>query len=189
MSIKRKEHDTMAGGNTWVLADPHFTHHNILGFKRPDGTPLRPFQTVKEMDETLISNWNGVVQDEDRVYLMGDVAFKPAYLRAIIPRLRGRIVLVKGNHDDCKLSLYHELFDDVRACVPKKGFILTHIPIHPDSLGRWGLNIHGHLHAHVVTKGPHAKADPRYVCVSVEQLDYTPKLLSKVLEEAELKRN
>ena len=181
--------------NTWVTADPHFGHANILNFKREDGvTPLRPFASVEEMDRTLIDNWNAVVNPEDRVYLLGDVAFHSRILKEVIPQLKGRIVLVKGNHDQEKLAVYAELFDDVRAYVPKKGFILSHIPIHPGSLSRWQVNIHGHLHANVVkthvkmfngdSLGAVEIEDHRYVCVSVEHTNYTPKLLSKVLEEA-----
>lgn len=45
--------------------------------------------------------------------------------------------------------------------------ILSHIPIHPESVGRFGTNIHGHLHYQKVD-------DPRYVCVSLEHTDYFP---------------
>ncbi len=168
-------------GNTWVIADPHFSHANILNFKRADESPLRPFSSVEEMNETLIQNWNAVVRPSDRVYLLGDVAFHKRHIHAVLPRLAGRIVLVKGNHDTEKLSVYAPYVDDIRAYVPKKGFILSHIPIHPGSLGRWGLNIHGHLHDKVVTLN--GREDPRYVCVSVEQTNYAPKLLSEVLSE------
>src|SRR5690606_8717653 len=108
------------------------------------------------------------------------------------PRLMGRKVLVKGNHDIDKLSYYSQFFDDIRAYVPKKGFILSHIPIHPGSLSRWNVNIHGHLHSNDVLFGSgfsdsaqslHIK-DSRYVCVSVEHTDYRPILLDDVLKKA-----
>ncbi len=68
--------------------------------------------------------------------------------------------------------------------------ILSHIPIHPNSLARWGTNVHGHLHSNVVTKEDIVEdgwedrfnkkyvlaqvPDHRYFCVSVEQINYTP---------------
>ena len=61
-----------------------------------------------------------------------------------------------------------------------KGVILSHIPIHPDSLGRFGAQIHGHLHTDRVMMGGGAGdkvIDPRYLSVCVEQIDYTPILL------------
>ena len=60
-------------------------------------------------------------------------------------------------------------------------FLLTHIPVHPESLGRFGRNIHGHLHDRRVKKirGVDVKTstllyssenDDRYVSVCVEHL-------------------
>lgn len=177
-------------GNTWVISDPHFDHANILDFTDDNGKPIRPFKSVEDMNETMIENWNNVVHPEDRVYLLGDVAFHPRSFERIIPRLKGRIVLVPGNHEPVKMRKYFDLFDDVRGYVVKKGFIMSHIPIHPGSLSRWAINIHGHTHANRVEKAGHYSAmtspDLRYVCVCVEQIGYTPKLLSKILEEAKV---
>ena len=58
--------------------------------------------------------------------------------------------------------------------------ILTHIPIHPESLARWGLNVHGHLHANVVKLSLAQIPDPRYFNVSMEQINYTPISLETV---------
>jgi calcineurin-like phosphoesterase family protein len=186
------------GGGTWVASDPHFSHANILKFERSPGVPLRDFKDVTEMNETMIDNWNRTVKDGDRVYLLGDVAFHPKVFEQIIPRLKGRIVLVPGNHEPPKMRKYFHLFDDVRGYVVKKGVIMSHIPIHPGSLSRWKINIHGHLHANnVLTEAPFRDScgnimsgfepievpDPRYVNVSMEQIDFTPKSLSKIIEE------
>lgn len=156
---------------TWVAADHHFGHYNILTFKRDDGSPLRDFKTIEEHDETIIARHNAVVHPQDRVYLLGDVCINRRN-RGILARLHGRLVLVKGNHDIFKLHEYTPFFDDIRAYVVQKDqdgnkVILSHIPIHPDSVGRFGTNIHGHLHYQRVD-------DPRYVCVSLEHTDYSP---------------
>lgn len=185
----------MSGG-TWVAADPHFDHANILNFERSPGVKLRDFPDVETMNETMIDNWNRTVKDGDRVYLLGDVAFHPRVFEKIIPRLKGRIVLVPGNHEPPKMRKYFRLFDDVRGYVVKKGVIMSHIPIHPGSLSRWRINIHGHLHANVVKKDiinpmygrgswddEIEVPDPRYVCVSMEHINFTPKSLSKIIEE------
>jgi calcineurin-like phosphoesterase family protein len=47
------------------------------------------------------------------------------------------------------------------------GILLTHIPVHPSELRRGVLNVHGHLHARSV-------GDARYVCVSLEQTNFSP---------------
>lgn len=158
-------------GRTWVCADHHFGHHNILTFKREDGSPLRPFKTIEDHDETIIKRHNEVVGSSDRVYLLGDVCINRRSLH-LLGRLTGRLVLVKGNHDIFKLEDYTPFFDDVRAYVVQKDHegnkvILSHIPVHPDSLGRFGTNVHGHLHYNKIN-------DPNYVCVSLEHTDYRP---------------
>lgn len=178
----------MAGGATWVISDPHFGHANILNFKRSPGVKLRDFPDVDAMDAALIANWNDTVADGDRVYLLGDVAFHPRVFERVIPQLKGRICLVPGNHEPEKSKRYFHLFDDVRGYVVKKGFIMSHIPIHPQSLSRWLLNIHGHTHANSVelflsTPDDPGVPDPRYYCACVEQQDYKPRLLDDILKE------
>lgn len=174
---------------TWVIADPHFGHALM--------TKLRPWDTIEEHDEALIANWNSVVGESDRVYVLGDVAMNRRCLPTI-GRCNGKKVLIKGNHDIFKLKDYLPWFDDIRAYVvkPKHGLIMSHIPIHPQSLERWKLNVHGHLHEYIITKtqmmrtiesigvrhcDPHQVPDPRYKCVSMEQINYTPVLLDSLL--------
>lgn len=176
-------------GNTWLYADPHFFHAGVCKFTRHDGSKLRPWTDETEMSEDMIRWYNEMVHPEDRVYILGDLAMNRRALDKSLPRLLGRKVLVKGNHDTDKLSYYAQYFEDIRAYVVKKGFILSHIPIHSGSMGRWAINIHGHLHSNeVLIDNQYSKSDgepdTRYRCVSVEHTDYRPILLSKVLKEA-----
>lgn len=176
---------------TWLYSDPHFYHEGICRFTNYDGSPVRPWDDAEEMTEDMIRWYNELVHPDDRVYILGDVAFSARNMRNSVSRLMGRKVLVKGNHDpDKHRGMYSDLFDDVRSMVVKKGFIMTHIPIHPACLSRWKLNIHGHLHGNVVTTGVHPDLeyeDKRYRNVCVEKTDFRPILLDKVLEEAGLK--
>lgn len=172
---------------TWLYSDPHFYHKNIVTFTNYDGTKVRPWDDSDQMTEDLINWYNEMVSDEDRVYILGDVAFSATHMRDSVGRLKGRKVLVKGNHDpDKKREMYNELFDDVRAVVVKKGFVLTHIPLHPQCMDRWGLNIHGHLHANKI-RADDGSEDMRYRCVCVEQTNWRPILLDEVLTERGLK--
>lgn len=160
---------------TWVIADPHFGHKGVCQFQDAEGNPLRPWDTYEEMDEALVENWNRVVDPADRVYVLGDLAIN----RRAIPtvgRCHGRKVLVKGNHDIFKLKDYLPYFDDIRAYVvqPKNGIIMSHIPIHPQNMERWKLNIHGHMHSNNI-------GDARYRCVSVEQIGFKPLDLQEII--------
>ena len=83
---------------TWFVSDTHFGHRNILSDRmhRP-----RPFASIEEHDERLISRWNDRVRDDDIVYHLGDFAFGGGHARAraIFDRLRGRKNLIIGNHE------------------------------------------------------------------------------------------
>jgi calcineurin-like phosphoesterase family protein len=140
------------------------------------------------MHQTLVSKWNERVSDEDRVYMLGDMVMKKNYLY-LLGQLKGRKVLVKGNHDIFKLEDYLPYVDDIRAYVIGRnqfidggGYMLSHIPIHPDSLKPNSVNIHGHLHYRMMN-------DERYINVSVERTDYAPVELTLLLKRRASKGN
>ena len=181
----------MSTKNIFFVSDTHFGHEACCTkFTLSDGcTPLRPFSCAAEADEAMVERWNKVVKPTDRVYHLGDIAMSKKHL-PILDRLNGKKVLVKGNHDIEKLSVYVKYFDDVRGSHQFDGMLLTHIPVHPYSLARWGFNVHGHTHANSVMKDvfvyendSHISkqiSDNRYKCVSVEQINYTPISLEEV---------
>jgi calcineurin-like phosphoesterase family protein len=75
----------------WFTADTHFNHDNILRYCN------RPFDTVEEMDEKIISNWNSIVSEDDTIYHLGDFCF--GNTNKYLSRLRGNIIRLKGSHD------------------------------------------------------------------------------------------
>ena len=154
---------------TFLISDTHFGHNNILTFLRKDGSLLRPgFTDIKDHDLELIKRWNSVVEPEDKVYHLGDVGFKNfEYLKRIFDALNGTKVLIKGNHDNFKLSQYAQIFKDVRTYYVLDRCVLSHVPIHPYSLDRWDYNIHGHLHEGKID-------DPKYINICVEHTNFTP---------------
>lgn len=176
-------------GKTWIYSDPHFYHRNIVKFTNFDGSPLRPWDDSDLMTEEMIEWYNELVGEQDRVYILGDIAFSAALMRRSVERLKGRKVLVPGNHDPVKMRRYFDLFDDVRGYVVKKGFVMSHMPIHPQSLSSWKLNIHGHLHNNAVhiEHEEYDNEDDRYYCACVERTNFRPKLLDEILHERSLK--
>ena len=141
----------------------------------------------------MVKAWNERVKPTDKVYHLGDVVINRKAL-GILRRLNGDKVLIRGNHDIFRDEDYRAHFRELRAYHVMNGMILSHIPVHSDSLGRFGVNIHGHLHANRVRKarGVDAKTgevlysdeiDPRYHCVCVEQTpDFAPILFEDVLK-------
>jgi calcineurin-like phosphoesterase family protein len=176
--------------SVFLVSDTHFGHKGVCHFTRNDGvTKLRPFDTPEEMDEFMVEAWNAKVRPNDKVYHLGDVVINRKAL-GIMRRLNGDKVLIRGNHDIFPDAEYREHFRELRAYHVMNGMILSHIPIHPESLGRFGVNIHGHTHANrVMLPGFNGKitdiVDVRYHCVCVEQTDFAPILFEDVIKRIE----
>jgi calcineurin-like phosphoesterase family protein len=174
----------------FLVSDTHFGHAGVCRFTRNDGvTKLRPWTDADEMDEAMVKAWNERVRPNDKVYHLGDVVINRRALKTLA-RLNGDKVLIRGNHDIFPDVEYREYFRELRAYHVMNGMILSHIPIHPESLGRFGVNIHGHLHANRVMKtSPFMRQqviDPRYHCVCVEQTpDFAPILFEDVIRRIE----
>ena len=171
---------------TFLISDTHFGHEKTCTvFKREDGSPLRPFASAEEMDEAMIKRWNDRVRPKDKVYHLGDVVMSRKFLH-ILDRLNGDKVLIKGNHDIFKMEDYYPRFRDIRGYHVLNGMILSHVPVHTDSIERFGTNIHGHLHANRVMQvtwgGARTEIDPRYHSVCVEHTNYTPISLEEVYD-------
>ena len=174
--------------SVFLVSDTHFGHAGVCRFTRADGvTKLRPWTDPDEMDEAMVKSWNERVGPKDKVYHLGDVVINRKAL-PILSRLNGDKILIRGNHDIFKDEDYTPYFRSLRGYHVMNGMILSHIPIHSESLGRFGVNIHGHLHASRVmvplaTSGVVDRIDPRYHNVSVEQLpDFAPILFEDVLD-------
>ena len=183
--------------SVFLVSDTHFGHAGMCRFTHPNDptVKLRPWTDPNEMDEEMVRRWNDRVRPTDKVYHLGDVVINRKAL-PIMDRLNGDKVLIRGNHDIFKDDDYRKYFRELRAYHVMNGMILSHIPIHSDSLGRFGVNIHGHLHASRVRKpcGVDARTgeilysdniDPRYHCVCVEQTDFAPILFEDVIKRIE----
>ena len=159
--------------NIFLISDTHFGHSLMYEkpFLRPDGTPLRPWPSAEEADEAMIQRWNATVGPNDQTYVLGDFAMRAGRV-AIAEKLNGIKVLCSGNHDIFGAKKYLQYFKDVRSYHMLDGFLLCHVPIHPDSLGKAIGNVHGHLHCRSVLQSN--KIDARYFSVCVEQINYTP---------------
>lgn len=133
-------------------SDLHFGHRNVIGFDH------RPFADREEMEQVLIHLWNGRVQKDDDVWILGDFCCQSDkdpinYLR----RLKGRKHLIVGNHDtellqNEKALAYFESVDDMKFIQDTyKGetiqVCLCHFPIAQWNAyhnGSW--HVYGHIH-------------------------------------------
>jgi len=157
-----------------VIADLHFGHKNMAH--------RRGFQDEFYMNEHIVEKWNSVVSKRDVTYIPGDITMEKSSEYYWLDRLNGIKKVILGNHDmpqhvtellkyvNSVCSMQYMKIDDV-------GIILTHAPIHPCELAyRYKLNIHGHVHENTLE-------DQRYINVSAEAIDYTPRLLTELIKE------
>lgn len=163
---------------TFLVADTHFGHQGVCRFLREDGSKLRPWDNYADMDRELVARWNAKVGPKDKVYHLGDVLINRRAF-GVLNELNGDKVLIRGNHDIFKDAEYTPFFRSIRGSHVLNNMLLTHIPVHPDSMGRFTVNLHGHLHYRSVMLGD--TPDPRYLCLSVEHTDYAPIDFNEVL--------
>jgi len=162
----------------FFISDQHFGHDRDFILNRFDSIT---FSCIEDHDEFLVEQWNSVVNKRDSIYVLGDVAVNKKYLK-YFDRMKGQKQLLMGNHDSYVTEEYLKYFRRIRPAFKHKGFWLSHIPIHSDSL-RDKMNIHGHVHKRNVK-------DPRYINVCVEALNGVPlsldgaKILEKKYEES-----
>lgn len=133
----------------YFIADYHLRHKNVLDFED------RPYESIEEMEEDFIAKWNNVVNEEDTVVLVGDIIFhgKKHHWIELLTKLKGKKILVKGNHDDSKavqnlveegyLEEYHEVGYMFKE--NKMLYWVTHYPMEIEERPR-KFSIHGHIH-------------------------------------------
>jgi len=131
------------------------------------------------MNDSLIDNWNSVITDDDRVFLVGD-----AFLRGcddpkgIIDRLNGYKILIKGNHDQSKRRMIEAGFDEYHRSIEYdmpcgKNALVQHLPLPEPLFERFDVLIHGHIH-----KGERVRGGRVNVCSDL--WNYTPVSIDEI---------
>lgn len=172
----------------WLTSDLHLGHANIQTYAD------RPFSSLKEMNETLINNWNTCIALDDTVYLLGDLCF-PKYIRpeAVLESLHGNITLIAGNHDKQRVrDLFRgRCFEhlDFPIVTDKRVYkcVLNHRPVWPKGTpdpyhdhdasinpDDYDFIIHGHVHKKWIKRG-------KNIHIGVDAHDYFPVPLNKIV--------
>lgn len=174
----------------YFIADTHFYHANIIQYCN------RPFDDVKEMNETMIQKWNSVVEDSDTVYHLGDVALcSNELLEGIITQLKGKKILIRGNHDTRSVTAFENVGFTVLRNPPvlldRHRISLSHVPLPDSALPEGYINVHGHIHDkplnQIVDKEgkidnyPKELYSPKkHICVSVDVTQFRPISLDEI---------
>lgn len=158
---RRKEilaaHKILRGQRVWFTADLHLGHTNIIKYCD------RPFETVEQMDNHLIAEWNSVVEHGDVVYHIGDFTLgslkrAEAYLNA----LHGVIRLLPGSHDSWMSELMYGVYGERFEILPvrcevdigKDSFVLDHYAMQVWPASHYGsYHLFGHSHGQLPDNG------------------------------------
>ena len=190
----------------YYISDLHLFHENAIQFDQ------RPFKSVQQMHDTILKNWNDRVMNGDYVYILGDVSMrgKNEDLIAFVARLKGRKVLIRGNHDDVSDYRYQQLFAEIcdykeihdSVGKEKYGLVLSHYPIFSwKNMGRGKILLYGHTHVSAEDQfyqqclKQMKENDCRHVydkdlrafnvgCM-LPYMDYTPRTLEEIMAGAE----
>lgn len=139
-------------GRNFYISDYHFFHELSLRRSRNE------FQSVEEMNETIVARHNQKVTNEDHVYILGDVVVceekdLESSLSQTIDRMKGHLHLILGNHDmkfrenPIFLKRFETVDDALWLKDGKKNLQLFHYPIlmwYRKTKGAY--HLYGHLH-------------------------------------------
>jgi calcineurin-like phosphoesterase family protein len=154
----------------WYTSDLHFGHRLVAGHRGHGEDTL-------SHDLEIAERWERQVQDDDIVYVLGDIAVSsPTRALAILGGLPGRKRLIAGNHDRCHPQFrdaprWHNVYSNVFEWIAPFGrrriggvnVLLSHYPYTADrgevrdmqwrlpDHGMWLL--HGHTHSQFVQTG------------------------------------
>ena len=168
----------------YYISDMHMGHKNVLKFDD------RPFQSVEEMNETLIVNWNKKVTDEDDVWILGDFCYRsekdPSFY---LKQLKGKKHLIIGNHDKVTVNTDSALnyFDSVERLKHIKdreyNVILCHFPLADwNAKHRGSYHVYGHIHNNKDEVYEFMKQQERALNAGCMINNYEPVTLEELLE-------
>ena len=170
----------------YFISDLHFGHQREFIYK------ARGFDSIYDMNEEYVKRWNETVDNEDDVYILGDIMLGADSNIDYVKRLNGKIHIVLGNHDTTNRERkYRELPNvvevaevGIRFKYGKYHFVLTHYPMLTGNLERESLkqmtcNIYGHTHQ----KSKFYEDRPYMYCVCADANGGYPEEIEEIILE------
>lgn len=179
----------------FYIGDWHYGHANAIRFDN------RPYNNVYEMNEDLIRRWNSVVEDDDTVYVLGDMFWcNMSQAIPVLDQLKGKKVLVKGNHDRCHDSKFRNKFEKIVDYLEiednGRRVVLCHYPIpcFKNHYYNW-YHLYGHVHSSFEwnmmesikreMKELYGKPCEMYNCgAMMPYINFIPRTLDEIIEGA-----
>ena len=171
----------------YYTSDLHLSHKNIIEYEN------RPFNSIEEMNSTIIDNINYRLSDNDELYILGDFTLEksPRKVGELIKRIKCKKHLIIGNHDyftkDKNLcSLFNSVHHYLEIDDNSQKVILFHYPIQNWNLKRYGSI---HLYGHVHSKEELQLKEYNAFNVGVDVNNFMPVTLEELQQKAKLKES
>ena len=164
--------------NIFLVGDTHFGHWTIVRHCN------RPF-SIENHDEALLERWNSVVKKGDTIFHLRDFAMikeqadgtpRMKLYRKLRMKLNGKIILIRGNHDQMSNDVYRDCFSEVydlkEISIDGERITVCHYPMRS-----WNDSFHGRKHIFGHVHGRLENIDTGVSCdvgVDVPEWNYTP---------------
>jgi len=157
------------------ISDTHFDHKNIIRYCN------RPFNSTRQMNQTLVENWHKSVNDNDTVFFLGDMSYgknrRP--IDYWLGKLTGKISYIRGNHDKDIINRATVIHSHYGIKYNNYQFLLMHDPHRPNGYDGW--IIHGDKHNNNLKDYPFINQKNKTVNICAELVDYTPLSLDRLI--------
>jgi calcineurin-like phosphoesterase family protein len=166
-------------GENYFLADLHLGHAKVLLMDSG------PFPTINERDAAITANCLSLGKRNRTLWLLGDVAFRRGILESFMAEMRkrwGKIILIRGNHDDRVAWQLRDIFDEAHEArylrINKDiKFYLSHYAHRV-----WRNSSHGSYHVHGHSHGALSRWG-RSIDVGANVTDYRPMCDTEIVSE------
>lgn len=140
---------------TFITSDCHLGHRNII---KLNPQYRQQFASIEEMNEHYINEWNNTVNDDDLIYILGDIVLcNPPIGIKLVSQLKGQKFLIVGNHDKPLLKypefrdLFIKIVDYYEVVHNNVKVVMSHYPIFDwNGAHRGSVMFHGHRHGYPV---------------------------------------
>lgn len=164
----------------YFTSDLHLGHAGIIKMQN------RPFRNVEEMNRILLGNYNAVVQKNDTVYILGDICHHMLVEQSNeqIGKMKGKKILVKGNHDKgYDETLFEEICDFKTVSLNGMYFALMHYPMLSWPKKNSGsIQLHGHIHTREEYNKQNKEDGIRRFDVGVDANHYYPVSVKQIMD-------
>ena len=147
----------------YFVSDLHYSHRKVIEFEDRFRAKALDVDTIEEHDALITERIVSTLPKDSILYILGDVGSVEKCKTLIKEVKSAQVVFLPGNHDS--ISAIKDIGSIPKVSVvgdhKRKGYWITHIPIHPNEL-YGSINIHGHVHSKDVD-------DDRYINLSIER--------------------